>query len=277
MNKIIRLPALLLALASGFSALAQQAAPSPYHTRFAVDGPVTLGLTGVNVAGLLLIRAKTGLSDQEALTVDKANVPAFDRFSAGYYDEGYRTVSDYLLIGSLVGTPAIMAFAPGSSSRKGQVGALYLQTLVATGAIFTMATGNVYRQRPLTYSSTASLTERTRQNATNSFFAGHTAYAAAATFFAAKVFSDFNPDSPARPYVWGAAALVPAVVGYCRLEAGKHFLSDNLLGYAVGATMGVLVPHLHRTASRMGASVMPVQGLNVNGYAYGGLLLGKRF
>ena len=202
-------------------------------------------------------------------------MPAFDRFSAGYYDEGYRTVSDYLLIGSLVGTPAIMALDPSIRSRTGQIGALYLQTLVATGAVFTMAAGTVYRQRPLTYSTEASITERTRQNATNSFFAGHTAYTAAATFFAAKVFNDFHPDSRAKPYVWTAAALVPAVVGFCRLKAGKHFLSDNLLGYVVGASIGVAVPQLHRIAAGKGMSLVPVQGLNCNGYSYGGLQVTK--
>ncbi|MCC3152011.1 phosphatase PAP2 family protein [Hymenobacter sp. BT770] len=275
MKKFLCLPYLLAAIVGSFSAQAQKA-PSPYHTRFATDGPITLGLTGVNVAGLLLIRAKTGISPEAAVALKKSDVPFFDRFSAGYYDEGYRTVSDYTLIGSLIGSPAIMALDPSIRGRAGQIAGLYVQTMVATGAIFTMAAGTVYRQRPLTYSSTASITERTRQNATNSFFAGHTAYSAAATFFAAKVFHDFHPDSPAQPYVWAAAALVPAAVGYCRIEAGKHFLSDNLLGYAVGATLGVAVPQLHRTAAGAGMTVLPMQGINTNGYAYGGLLLSKQ-
>ena len=275
MKKILYLPYLLAAFVTSLPARAQSVA-SPYHTRFAVDGPVTLGLTGVNVAGLLLIRAKTGISPQAAVALNKANVPVFDRFSAGYYDEGYRTVSDYMLISSLVGSPAIMALDPSIRSKAGQIAGLYVQTLVATGAVFTMAAGTVYRQRPLTYSSTASITERTRQNATNSFFAGHTAYSAAATFFAAKVFHDFHPNSPAQPYVWAAAALVPAAVGYCRIEAGKHFLSDNLLGYAVGATLGIMVPQLHKTAASNGMTVLPMQGTNTNGHAYGGLLLSKQ-
>ena len=274
MTKLVRLPFFLLALATSFPGLAQSRI-SPYHTRFAVDGPVTLGLAGVNTVGLLLIRAKTGLSDQAALSINKTSVPVFDRFSAGYYNENYRTVSDYMLAGSLLAAPAALALDPAIRANAGQIGALYLQTVAATGAVFTMTAGTVYRQRPLTYSPEAPLTERTRQNATNSFFAGHTATVAAATFFAAKVYHDFHPDSRARPYVWAAAALVPAVVGYCRLEAGKHFLSDNLLGYAVGAMLGIVVPQLHRTASRTGLSVLPMQGLNRNGYAYGGLLLSK--
>jgi hypothetical protein len=69
---------------------------------------------------------------------------------------------------------------------------------------------------------------------------------------------------------------VPAAVAYFRLEAGKHFLSDNLVGYAVGATMGVVVPQLHKVAAGQGVSLVPLQGVNVNGYAYSGLLLSKQ-
>ena len=46
--------------------------------------------------------------------------------------------------------------------------------------------------------------------------------------FTAKVFNDFNPDSPARPFVWAGAVAVPAYVGYLRTKAGKHFLTDNI-------------------------------------------------
>jgi hypothetical protein len=68
---------------------------------------------------------------------------------------------------------------------------------------------------------------------------------------------------------------VPAAVAYCRIRAGKHFLSDNIVGYAVGATAGVVVPQLHKMASRQGISLSPLQGVNVNGYSYSGLLLSK--
>ena len=90
------------------------------------------------------------------------------------------------------------------------------------------------------------------------------------------MFHDFNPGSAAEPFVWGAAALIPAAVAYYRIEAGKHFLSDNIVGYTLGATMGVLVPQLHKKAGRGGLSMLPVQGLNVNGYAYSGVLLSKQ-
>ena len=41
-------------------------------------------------------------------------------------------------------------------------------------------------------------------------------------------------------------------------------------------TLGILVPRLHRTTAGTGLSAMPVQGLNVNGFAYDGLSLSKQ-
>jgi hypothetical protein len=48
------------------------------------------------------------------------------------------------------------------------------------------------------------------------------------------------------------------------------------MGYAVGATVGVVVPQLHKMARQRGVSLMPLQGVNVNGYSYSGLLLRKQ-
>lgn len=267
-----------LLLAPGPAATAQPRPASPYHTRFAVDAPVTLGLAAMSGLGLYLEQQKHGLSDAELAVLNKNDVPKIDRFSAGYYSESAQTTSDFLCYGSLLAAPGLLALNPAVRGRYGQVAALYVETLLATDALFTLGVGTVARYRPYLYGPEGG-SGRSGKTATNSFFSGHTAHTAhtaTATFFAAQVFHDFNPGSRAQPFVWGAAAVIPAAVAYYRVEAGKHFLSDNLLGYAVGATVGVVVPRLHRKAGGLGVSLRPVQGLNANGYAYSGLLLTKR-
>lgn len=266
---------LLLAGTLGGQVAAAQQAPLPYHTRFAVDAPIVAGLGAISAVGLHLSMKRDGPTNAELATFNKKDVPAFDRFSAGYYSEGFQTAGDLICYPSLVIAPGLLALSPAVRGRYGQVLGLYLQTLLATGAIFTMSIGTLPRYRPYLYGPEGG-DQRTGHIATNSFFAGHTAHTATATFFAAKVFHDFNPDSPAQPYVWAAAAVVPAVVAYTRIEAGKHFLSDNLVGYAVGATMGVVVPQLHKVAGRRGVSLVPMQGVNINGYSYSSLLLNKQ-
>ncbi len=263
-----------LSLAAAQPALAQQTT-SPYRTRFAVDGPIILGEAAVSAFGLYRSQQRNGLTNAELATLNKNDVPRFDRFSAGYYSESAQTASDLLCYPTLAIAPALLALNPAIRSHYGQVLVLYVQTVLGADAVFTTAIGNIPRYRPFLYGPEGG-DQRNGHIATNAFFAGHTAHTAAATFFAAKVFHDFNPDSPAQPYVWGAAAVVPAAVAYFRVEAGKHFLSDNIVGYAVGATMGVVVPQLHKVASRRGISLVPLQGVNVNGYSYSGVLVSKQ-
>lgn len=271
------LPLALTATLSLGSAAATQAqqAPSPYKTRFAVDGPITLGAGAVAGLGLYLIQQKDGLTDAELAALNKNDVPKIDRWAAGNYSEDWQLASDLGCYPTLVIAPGLLALNDKVRSRYGQVLGLYLQTLAAADASFTLAAGTTYRYRPFLY-GTEGGSSRNSKISTNSFFAGHTTHTAAATFFAAKVLHDFNPGYKGEVLVWTAAAAVPAFVAYTRIEAGKHFLTDNLLGYTVGAGLGILVPQLHKTGEKMGASLMPIQGVNVNGYAYSGLMLTKK-
>ncbi|WP_347157203.1 phosphatase PAP2 family protein [Pontibacter chitinilyticus] len=237
---------------------------SPYTTSLKVDAPVIAAGMGLSYYGLTLMHDKEGLTDAEANALQKSNVNGFDRFSAGWHSESAKNISNYPLYGSLA-APVVMLLNDNIRSKAGQVLMLYVETMAVTGTIFTLTNGNVPRIRPLAYSPDAALSDKTSANAKNAFFAGHTAATASATFFVAKIFNDFNPDSRARPYVWAAAAAVPATVGYMRLWAGKHFLSDNLVGYAVGAATGILVPQLHKKANKTNISLVPISSPEYNG------------
>jgi len=244
------------------SALAQS--DSPYKTSFKVDAPIIVAGMGLSGYGLKLMKDKRGLTEEEILALSKDDVNSFDRFSAGYHSDNAKKISDYPFYASFA-TPFVMLLNDNVRSKAGQVLVLYVETMAVTGALFTMTNGNVERERPLVYSPEVDISDKNDANARNSFYAGHTAATASATFFAAKVFHDFNPDSRARPYVWAAAAAVPAAVGYLRLKAGKHFLSDNLIGYTMGAAAGILVPQLHKKTNKRNISLTPVSGKYFNG------------
>lgn len=237
---------------------------SPYHTSFKVDGPVIAGSIGLNVLGLSLIKKKEGLTESQVLAKDKSDVLFFDRFIAGNYSENADKLSYYPFYASFA-MPVALLLNKNVGSKAGQVLTLYLETMAVTGAIYSITAGTVNRSRPYVYSSEAPMETRTKKGARRSFFAGHTAATASATFFAAKVFSDFNPDSRAKPYVWTAAAVIPAVVAYYRMESGNHFLSDNLLGYGIGAGVGVLVPQLHKKLVGPRLSLSPVKSPDFQG------------
>ena len=100
---------------------------------------------------------------------------------------------------------------------------------------------------------------------TDSFFSGHTSTTAAASFFMAKVYTDLHPETEGKKWLFYVAALAPpAVVGYFRYKALKHFPTDVLTGIAVGAASGVLIPHLHKKkeGKNKNLTVIPYAGIS---------------
>jgi membrane-associated phospholipid phosphatase len=163
--------------------------------------------------------------------------------------------------------PIAVALIDGKQrNRFGQVLVLYTETMAVTGAMFSITAGAVNRARPLVYASHAPMEVRMSKNSQRSFYAGHTASVASATFFMAKVFNDFHPDSKLRPWIWALGAAVPAYIGYSRYKSGHHFLSDNIIGYVVGAASGILIPHWHKTSKlKKNMSIVPVIGQDYRG------------
>ncbi|MCW3106065.1 MAG: PA-phosphatase [Segetibacter sp.] len=240
---------------------------SPYHTTFIKDGAIIAGGVGLTALGVSLIQNKRDLTAAELATKTRDKVPFFDRSSVGFYSKKLDDAS-YIPFQASFAMPVLMALINKNERQKfGQLMVLYTETMAITGALFTMSTGNVYRSRPYVYNTNLDPAFRRDKNSQRAFYAGHTAAAAAATFFMAKAFSDFNPDSKAKPYVWAFAATVPAVVGYLRYKAGMHFLSDNVLGYALGAGAGILVPQLHKIKGMRNVTISPAVGTGSKGLA----------
>ena len=249
-----------------FSSLSQTdfQSESPYKLNGVVDGSYLGASLSLNAVGFYLVQNKDPLSEQELQELSRDNIWGVDRWSAGNYSERADNISYYPFFGSFA-MPFVMMLADNKQrSHVGQISVLFIETMATTGALYTFSAGLIERPRPLVYNTSLAQGERTEPGAQRSFFAGHTAATAAATFFTAKVFSDFNPDSWASPYVWTAAALVPAWVGYLRLEAGKHFISDNLIGYGIGAMSGILIPELHKKENN-NMSLYPIIGVEYQG------------
>lgn len=271
MNKAL---VLVLAIFCQFSAFAQteQKAPSPYRTSWK-DGLITGAFIGTSYWGLTIMQDKEGLSDEELARIAadveaaKEDVPRIDRWAAGNYNRDIVKFSDIPFYGSF-GLPLLYLAEKDTRQNFLQIGLLYVESMAITGTLFTQTAGRTHRNRPLVYNTDPDNEDRFDDKAENSFFAGHTAATASACFFTAKIFNDFFPDSRAKPYVWAGAALIPAVVGYSRLEGGKHFLTDNLLGYAVGASVGILVPHFHKKNKfNDRLTITPVGGFGFEGFA----------
>lgn len=252
----------LLIIILNFPAIAQQK-ESPYETDTWKDGAFITAGIGLNVLGLMLVQNKDELSLEELNNLSEEDIWKIDRWAAGNYSEQANSDSYIPMYGAFA-LPFTLMLNKNERSHAGQISVLFIESMATTGALFTITAGLVEKSRPLVYNTSLSTESRTANDEQRSFFAGHTAATASATFFAAKVFSDFNPDSPYKPVVWGVAAAIPATVGYLRIRAGKHFLTDNVIGFAVGAASGILIPEIHKKSNEK-IDIYPTMSFNTRG------------
>ena len=255
---------------------------SPYEWKWVRDGIWTgAGLAGAAI-GLHLIKEKDDLTEEEfqrdyvdnlQATID--NINGIDRWAAGNHSESASKLSDIPFAVSFA-APFALLFDDGINDHTGQFLGLYLETLATTATMYTLTAGLVNRSRPYVYSEKASDDRRMKNNGQRSFYAGHVAASATATFFAAKVYSDYYPDSSAKTWMWAGAAAIPAGVAYLRIEAGQHFLTDVVLGYVLGAATGILVPELHKRKND-NIQLYPTTGMNFIGDEYKAMVFAYSF
>jgi membrane-associated phospholipid phosphatase len=96
-----------------------------------------------------------------------------------------------------------------------------------------------------------------------SFPSGHTAFATSLGVSTAMTAT--LEESPAAPWLWGAAALMSVSAASLRMMAEKHYFTDVTAGAAIGAACGVVLALLHRRGSALAGS-------SVSGVAQGPLL-----
>jgi membrane-associated phospholipid phosphatase len=98
------------------------------------------------------------------------------------------------------------------------------------------------------------------KDANRSFYSGHASFAA--SLVAATAAVQGLRDSPATPWIWGVGVPLTLGVGYLRMAADAHWLSDVATGIAVGGAVGYLVPWLlHRPLDeRSAVRVVPAPG-----------------
>jgi membrane-associated phospholipid phosphatase len=123
-----------------------------------------------------------------------------------------------------------------------------------TGLVTQVAKFTAARQRPYAYygAPTGAADDRL------SFWSGHAALTftvAAASGTVARLDGD-----PAWPWIYAIGFTAAAGTSYLRLAAEKHWLSDVLVGAAVGTAVGFTVPLLHRKTGDLPVRVGAMPG-----------------
>ena len=116
-----------------------------------------------------------------------------------------------------------------------------------TNVIVKYTTG---RARPYVWQGNADLYPATISDANVSFFGGHTTFVFAVVVSGSTLF--FMQGMPGAPWVLGVGLAAASFTAYLRMAAGKHYLSDTLVGAGVGSLIGWAVPYLFHRPGRKG-------------------------
>jgi membrane-associated phospholipid phosphatase len=265
--------ALLLSLAL------TQAAPAPQ--RLAWDPRVDLPVTGALAAGWLL--SEFALKRQLAPAACRWCEPnGFDTAVRQAFNPSLAPSAEGLssahvasnLVGfvalpvAMLGLDALLSWRDGVFVEAFPVDAvLMLEATMAILGVNQVVKFSVGRARPYTVGASAELLATGHDLADNnlSFFSGHSTFTFALASSAATI-------AGLRGYrhawvLWAVGLPLAATTAILRLAADKHWMSDVLLGSALGVAAGVLLPTLlHRRIGPVQARVSPMaNGLAVTG------------
>lgn len=235
---------LLLLFICCFFLLNGQSIYGPADSRDAWVGGAGAGLYG---AGLLMAGQLEPLSPEDVRLLQGSpdGVWKIDRWVTRQWSPPAQRLSDGFLLASPA-LPLTLFLNKNTDHKFGRHGLIALEGLLMNLAFMQLTKSSVRRPRPFVFNPDAPLPPKLERDARLSFFSGHTSTVATMSFLSARMYTDLNPDNRHDALAWTTASILPAITGYLRIRGGKHYLTDVLAGYAVGAAIGLVVPRRHR-------------------------------
>ena len=225
-----------------------------YHWDWKQEGYI-LGGSILFWTGAKIVQGNSPVITLEDIAMlDPLNVSSFERGAISNNSENADHISDFFLYGSNA-LPFIHYISKKGRNENLKIVGMTFETILITDGVISLLKGTVNRFRPFTYNPNILSLDKLGDGSRHSFASGHTATVAAFSFFSAKVFSDLHPDSKWKKFVWAGAISAPAITAYLRYEAGRHFPTDVMAGYAIGAAVGYFVPHLHKNKKSKNLSI----------------------
>lgn len=222
-----------------------------YQFNRKIEIPINLAHHTLNYFVYDALKRKPLITEEQVTALDANNVWFFDRHAAtqsySYSARENALKASDLGMNIMIGLPFTLVFDKAIRKDALDILLLYLETQAINLSFSYTGPLLSNRARPFAYYPEIPMEEKLKMGSTDSFFSGHTSSTAAASFFMAKVYTDYHPETEGKKWLFYAAALMPpAIVGYFRYIGLKHFPTDVLTGIAVGAASGILVPQLHK-------------------------------
>ncbi|MFC5409574.1 phosphatase PAP2 family protein [Larkinella bovis] len=246
----IRLTLAVLLIQSTISFAQPDSLPaSPYRIHRSYELAGSGVLLGASYFGFRKLDRVATLDAAEVAKLNPVRINAFDRPIASLNPAGFETAqkrSDLFLNLSIASPLLLLLSKPIRHDALDLLG-MYATAHVVNNLLYFGTAFSIRRARPLTYNALLPLDQKTGPAKSNSFYSGHVSFSTTATFFGAKVLTDYyRIRGWKRAAIFSVAAVPPILVGVNRMKAGKHFPTDVLTGFLIGAACGIGVPEWHK-------------------------------
>lgn len=227
----------------------------PAYPRYSLGRDLTiLGFGGGLLASTALVSADIRTVPAQGLDASQL-AWSLDRGVVGTFSARADLLSDRTR-DAAAAYPFLLAWVSNPGARWSAVGRrslVYAEAFMLTGGLTYVSKRMIGRARPFTYLTAAELAghsgyDVTQSSAFESMPSGHAASAFAGAGLAITEHLLTRPGASGLER-FGVAVLGGALGGATstlRVEAGKHFPSDVLVGAGIGLTAGVALPLLHR-------------------------------
>lgn len=225
--------------------------------------------------GLLFVLSETLLKD--ALSPDDCRWCADDALDRGVrdalrWDRPARAAAASNWVGYVatplftIGGVAALGAADGPDHAWWTDGIIVAETAILASDVTNLVKGVVGRERPFVHALAAADKPDT-QEANLSFFSGHSSLTMSLAVSAGTVAS--LRGYKLAPVVWGGGVGLALTTGYLRIAADRHWATDVVTGWLVGAAFGVAIPYyLHRQADGAAPRVSPSVGARTIGLSF---------
>lgn len=221
---------------------------SVYRIHPWVDGPL-LGAAALGASVPIFLQSKIV---HKQCPCDRDEVPAFDRPIIRMHSNAAAWAS-HALVTLAIATPMVLDYKDVGGFNKTYVEdfVVYAEVLAIDSSLSNLARYTIQRPRPEAYRRSPGPED---SGAFLSFYSGHAASTFAALSAASMTYGYRHGHSVIPWVITGVAGVTE---GSLRAAAGKHFISDNIVGMIVGTTVGIVVPMMHKRKGPSTLSLVP--------------------
>lgn len=240
-------------------------AQSPYSLSLRNEIIFGGAIVGSNAFGLLTSSSMEPLTKVQIENLNKNDINCFDRSATENSSVTAARVSDVGVYTCML-APIVLLSSQGIRNDWMTVGVMYAETIGLAVGLPSLTKNTFQRVRPYVYNPEVELEKKMELDAQRSFFSSHTAVAFSSAVFISSVYSSYYPKSKIKPLIIAGSLVAASTVGYMRYASGNHYPTDILLGAAVGAGVGYIVPLLHKNKGSQDLVIVPSVGPNTIGF-----------